>query len=197
MDLNFSSNSALDAYAREDGFYPDKDRILAAVLYLMNLRPALTVYPLVKSVYFADRWHLNRYGRPVTYDSYSAMEQGPVPSMTYDMLKPAKAKVFAEIYGFYPPWKVETTGKTPRYTPLQGYDTEVLSSSDIFELEKALRHVRSSNRGDIEHELHSDPAYIEVWKPSNSQASFPMRPIKLLDNENGDLIDHLIYASRH
>ena len=39
----------------------------------------------LKLVYFADRYHLRRDGRPVIGDEYLAMEYGPVPSNTKDI----------------------------------------------------------------------------------------------------------------
>ncbi|OHE80124.1 MAG: hypothetical protein A2107_04660 [Verrucomicrobia bacterium GWF2_62_7] len=39
----------------------------------------------LKLVYFADRYHLRRFGRPVTGDEYLAMNYGPVPSGTKDL----------------------------------------------------------------------------------------------------------------
>src|ERR1035437_8347869 len=39
----------------------------------------------LKLIYFADRYHLRRYGRPVIGDEYLAMEYGPVPSGTKDI----------------------------------------------------------------------------------------------------------------
>jgi uncharacterized phage-associated protein len=39
----------------------------------------------LKLVYFADRYHLRRYGRPIIGDEYMAMQYGPVPSNTKDI----------------------------------------------------------------------------------------------------------------
>lgn len=39
----------------------------------------------LKLVYFADRYHLRRYGRPIIGDEYLAMQYGPVPSNTKDL----------------------------------------------------------------------------------------------------------------
>ncbi|MEX2608106.1 MAG: Panacea domain-containing protein [Kiritimatiellia bacterium] len=39
----------------------------------------------LKLVYFADRHHLRRYGRPITNDRYVAMTYGPVPSACKDL----------------------------------------------------------------------------------------------------------------
>jgi uncharacterized phage-associated protein len=38
-------------------------------------------------MYFADRKHLEKYGRFICGDSYVAMKHGPVPSEIYDILK--------------------------------------------------------------------------------------------------------------
>lgn len=39
----------------------------------------------LKLVFFADRYHLRKYGRPITGDCYLAMNYGPVPSGTKDL----------------------------------------------------------------------------------------------------------------
>jgi len=47
----------------------------------------LTTLKAVKLLYLADREHLLRYGRPILGDWYACMEQGPVPSRAYELLK--------------------------------------------------------------------------------------------------------------
>lgn len=39
----------------------------------------------LKLVFLADRYHLRKYGRLITNDSYVAMQHGPVPSTTKDI----------------------------------------------------------------------------------------------------------------
>jgi len=41
----------------------------------------------LKLVYFADRYHLRKYGRPITNDQYWAMRLGPVPSGVKDLFE--------------------------------------------------------------------------------------------------------------
>ena len=45
------------------------------------------IHRISKVLYFADQKHLTRYGRPIVGDTFIAMENGPVPSQTYDMVK--------------------------------------------------------------------------------------------------------------
>jgi len=41
----------------------------------------------LKLVFFADRYHLRKYGRPITNDQYWAMKLGPVPSGVKDIFE--------------------------------------------------------------------------------------------------------------
>ncbi|OGY56473.1 MAG: hypothetical protein A2119_00040 [Candidatus Colwellbacteria bacterium GWA2_46_10] len=42
---------------------------------------------LIKLIYLADRFHLRRYGRPITNDTYLAMPLGPVGSSVKDIIE--------------------------------------------------------------------------------------------------------------
>lgn len=65
----------------------DKVKTLNALLYVANRVQRKDFHKIFKIIYFADRQHLADWGRPITGDTYIAMEAGPVPSRLYDMLK--------------------------------------------------------------------------------------------------------------
>ncbi len=65
----------------------DKVKTLNALLYVANRVQRKDFHKIFKLIYFADRQHLADWGRPITGDTYIAMEAGPVPSRLYDMLK--------------------------------------------------------------------------------------------------------------
>jgi uncharacterized phage-associated protein len=46
----------------------------------------LTKLKAVKLLYLADRYHLLRYGRPITGDRYIAMDYGPVPEGAFQLI---------------------------------------------------------------------------------------------------------------
>jgi uncharacterized phage-associated protein len=55
----------------------------------------------IKLLFFADRYHLRKFGRPVTNDNYFAMDLGPVGSGAKDIIDqtvylPKKVKSYAE-----------------------------------------------------------------------------------------------------
>ena len=54
----------------------------------------------LKLLFFADRFHLRKYGRPITNDEYFAMGYGPVPSGAKDLVeasdfRPAVEKAYS------------------------------------------------------------------------------------------------------
>lgn len=66
-------------------FNPDK--AVQAIRWMLLKQPQLDFHTLLKAVYFADKEHLNRHGRPVFGARYRAMNFGPVPLEVYEMLK--------------------------------------------------------------------------------------------------------------
>src|SRR5688500_9482554 len=65
-------------------FKPEKS--LAVATYLAA-RTGETMYTILKMIYVADRFHLERYGRPITGDNFVAMKEGACPSKIYDSMK--------------------------------------------------------------------------------------------------------------
>src|ERR1700730_748466 len=68
-------------------FRVNEDKVLQALVYIAKERPRIDVFHVCKVLYFADKTHLNRYGRPILGDTYFALAQGPVPTLAYDMIE--------------------------------------------------------------------------------------------------------------
>lgn len=71
MPMSFSykkATQALNFFARKNGGHINKMKSL-------------------KLLFFADRFHLRKYGRPITNDEYFAMNYGPVPSGGKDLVE--------------------------------------------------------------------------------------------------------------
>src|SRR5580692_4396077 len=63
-------------------------RATEAAARFLSLRGGRMSYPkLIKMLYFLDREALLRWGRPVTTDRYVSMDNGPVVSRIYDLIR--------------------------------------------------------------------------------------------------------------
>lgn len=61
-------------------------KALEAIVYLATKQPNIDHYHVVKTIFYADKYHLNKYGRPVIGDVYKKMPAGPVPSLVLDII---------------------------------------------------------------------------------------------------------------
>jgi uncharacterized phage-associated protein len=176
----------------------DKAKIQEAILYLMTEKPNLSQYDIVKSLFLADRAHLNRYGRPVTFDNYVAMKDGPVPSLTYDALKPTYR--YKHTFGEDRPWTSvpdKDKPKVNRYTALRKPDEEYLSGTDKKALDWALDTVLRLSFDQLRLLTHEDKAYKEAWARRGDAGAAKMRLNLLVEEHGKELEEELVYLSRH
>jgi hypothetical protein len=165
---------------------PKKQKILASVLHVMKAIPGCDQYKIGKTIFLADRHHLNIYGRPITFDNQSAMTWGPVPSFTYDMLKDGFdfKKHFKREEA---PWRVKKTGtkkNISHFTATDEPDYAVLSESDVEVLDRIIEVVRPLGFSAIHDLAKDDRAYQEAWPRRGEKGSIPMKLELLLDDSN-------------
>ena len=115
----------------------DKRRALQAILYVVNRLERRDFHKIFKVLYFADMEHLDKYGRPITGDTYIAMEYGPVPSAIYDMFKAVRGDGYQ--WEDIPALKKDIMVRDRYYIePLHDADMRMLSISDVEVLDGAL-----------------------------------------------------------
>jgi uncharacterized phage-associated protein len=133
-------------------FPMNKQKALAAAEYLLNKRGGKENYmKLLKLLFFADRYHVRTYLRPVTTDDYFAMPQGPVASYLYDVFKgqdPGESEIVRDEKDQY---SVKLTKKEP--------DLSILSETDIEALEFSLKHFGKFNEMQLADIAHAYPEW--------------------------------------
>jgi len=108
------------------------------MLFVVTRLPTpANVYNVLKCLYYADRKHLQEYGRQIYGDTFYALEYGPVPSGAYDIVKYISGRAkwdlkFPEALGL-----LEARGD--RLAARGEPDTELLSRSDMACLLEAAR----------------------------------------------------------
>ena len=65
----------------------NEKKTINIVLYIAEKLKRRDFHKIFKICYFADREYLSQYGVTITGDTYIAMDAGPVPTKTYDILK--------------------------------------------------------------------------------------------------------------
>jgi len=94
----------------------------------------------VKLLYFADRDHLLKYGRPIVGDDYYCMKNGPIPTnalgQIQDVLAANPTGDHDALFDEY--FTVDRQAKYPRLIAQKAPDLDVFSASDIEVLEEVL-----------------------------------------------------------
>lgn len=132
-----------------------EERATQAAARLLKLRGGKMSYlKLLKLLYFADRVALVKLGRPITFDQYFSLENGPVLSRTCDLIKgqpapgsPLYWRKYIEKSGVY---DVRLRKEAPR---------DQLSPAEESILERVFKKYGHLSRWDLVKKSHKLPEY--------------------------------------
>lgn len=145
-------------------FHFDQDKALAAILYisrtLIDNGFKADFHKVFKIFYFADQQHLSKYGRPITGDYYVAMQNGPVPSKIYDILKIVKGESIFKDQNLSQYFKVVN-----RYNilPQSHPDMDEFSDSDLECINRSIKENQSLSFNELTKKSH-DSAWERAEK---------------------------------
>jgi uncharacterized phage-associated protein len=135
----------------------------------------------LKLLFFADRFHLRKYGRPITNDEYFAMNYGPVPSGAKDLVegsdfRPDSEKAYAGQY-LDPVDRFE-------FSSIAKPDSEVFSKTDLEALGYALKHFGQFDQFKLAELTHAYPEWNrhEVALKSDATSRVKMNFSDFLDD---------------
>ena len=160
-------------------------KALQVIVWLAHRRPGITLHTILKVLFYADKYHLNLHGRPIIGDDYIAMQWGPVPSATYDILK-GDQLALESLNLERVPFTVQGCCVSAEIGP----DLDVFSESDIEALEWAFQNYGTLNFGQLTALTHHEKA----WQ--NADGRF-MRYEDFLDesDEKDELVEDLREAA--
>jgi uncharacterized phage-associated protein len=135
-------------------FKPEK--FVNAVAYFASKRKHLTKMVICKLVFFSDKEHLLRYGRPITGDTYYKLPHGPVPTRGLDILRGTSGlrnRTLAEQY-----IAVKGLEVTAKREP----DTDVFSKSDLRIMQDVLEKYGDYSASYLRKLSHREPSWIKA-----------------------------------
>ena len=70
-------------------------KLLEMIVFIANLagEKGIDIYHLAKIFFYAEKWHLNNYLRPIVGDIYIKMQYGPAPSAVLDLINKNEMKI--------------------------------------------------------------------------------------------------------
>ncbi len=131
----------------------------------------------LKLIFFADRYHVRKYGRPITNDQYWAMRLGPVPSGVKDLFEldsaSSEERHYAELF-FKPAVRAHCIRS------LAKVDSRVLSQTDIEALEFAWRDF--GPKSGIVEKTHDYPEWKRHEAALSGASRIPMDYMDFLED---------------
>ena len=164
-------------------------KIKAVVLYILKALPEGVDYiHLFKVMYFAQQNQLKEYGLPIIYDTFVARKHGPVPTLTYKVLRGVEGKAeisSPELKDFADSLKVELShdGHQLILASKQAVcDMDELSVADVKMLDKWIDKCKGVDSFDLSDKSHEDKA----WKRAKRQADKTGEDTKITMYEMAD-----------
>ncbi len=149
-------------------FTPKLNKVIEILLYLAHKCPGIDKYQASKFFYLADREHLSRYGRPISFEPYFALWYGPVPTHALDLLE-GDVRVMQQAGLDELPFETEA-GKAANGSPTifirkakrePNYD--LLSKSDLRVLDEIIAKYGKSTFKELMDLTHEHTAYKAAW----------------------------------
>lgn len=146
-------------------------KIKAVVSYILQQMPGGVDYiHLFKVMYFAQQEHLVVYGMPLLDDTFLARKHGPVPALTYKVLKGKEGKLdldSKELNDFAQNLSLRLSDNHQLVKLAEGKscDMEELSSSNVKVLDKWIAACKDVNSFDL-----SDLSHDKAWSKAMKQA---------------------------
>lgn len=145
-------------------FKVNPEKVIEALAWLAERKPGITPYYAAKVLYFADKEHLNRFGRPILGDTYIAMEHGPVPSLAYNLVKGDEFEAPDLLEKAAQAFLVDRNAKHARLYTREHHvvDLDLFSKTDLECLERAVKLYGTMPWPELRALTHEDPAWAEA-----------------------------------
>ena len=143
-------------------FNTNTDKVIEIIVWLADKEPNIDIYHVAKILFYADKRHLNKYGRPVTGDTYIKMEYGPAPSLALDIIRRN-----AIVLGPQKTTKIKTAleiGSEEEYYPIKSKrkaDISYLSVSDLKFLEESRKDFAKKSFSELVQFTYKEKCYIK------------------------------------
>ena len=177
-------------------FKGNPSKTLETILYINSKKAGLGHYHMMKLIFLADFIHLNKYGRPITYDKLRAMEYGPVPSIAYDYYLEAEAKGNKSSL----PFSIRKDGKKRIINNVtRQFDDKYFSESDLEVLDSVVQRYSDKSFDELYEITHAMSAYKSAWENRGNALAIDIDYEDLILDFEGkeDFIKELKCLCRH
>ncbi len=163
------------------------EKALNVLLYVAGkLRRKGNLYWILKAIYFADKKHLQRYGRQIFQQDHMKLDWGNVPTYTYDIVSHVRGTKLQP----HMPKNVKNRIKvdeTNTVTPIEKPEMRYFSASELKCLNSAIDAVKSLDFEQLKNFSHRDP----VFKKAKLKHYIPIEDIVATFSNAEELLEYI------
>lgn len=137
------------------------EKAIEAITWLAARKPGISHFYISKILFYADKDHLIRYGRPILGDAYIKMEHGPVPSGVRDLLT-RNSFLPEDLLNAISDAVVPLDGRQPAVVKNREPITEVFSQTDLECLGRAFDQYAYMSFGQLRDLSHQERAWLDA-----------------------------------
>lgn len=139
-------------------FKVNKEKSLESLIYLANKNNnKINILKLIKMIKMADIYHMNKYFRPVTGDTYKKTPYGEIPVLIYDFLKMDILNLIGMNIKDYP-----FVIKGPFLFSKRLFNKKLFSKSDIYALNYGFKNFEKTDLNKPFNELINKKVFNEL-----------------------------------
>ena len=147
----------------------DRDKALEAILFIAKSLDPPTFHSISKMFYLSDKLHLQEYGRMICGDRYIAMENGPVPSAIYDMMKVAAQRRSIDVNWDEIVQDALGVRQGREVIPKRDCDMDMLAESEVECIQKTIAKYGKKTLGEL-----TDITHDSAWNATDDNQTIPM-----------------------
>lgn len=143
-------------HVRPIHFRFDPEKMVHAIAFFASRGVKnLDTMKCAKLLYFADRQHLLKYGRPIIGDEYHVMKDGPIPTRALTKIQEAFKGAHDPVFDEY--LRVGRTGRAyPHFELVKEPDLDVFSDSDLEVVEDVTKRLGGKTAWQLRELAHQD-----------------------------------------
>lgn len=176
----------------------DRQTLIEAVLYILNVTKGIDFYHVFKILYFAEQKHLVKWGIRITAEDFHAYDYGPVPLNLYGAVKANRSETFGTDWAKQqlPSMFKDTISFAGEDAPnvllaKRNADLDYLSESDIQCLDESIKENAHLTFNQLKEKSH-DCAWHEAYDNKTAKGDF-MSPLSIARaaGANDDMIEYI------
>jgi uncharacterized phage-associated protein len=154
----------------------DENKFIACVsMFAQEDLKALDKLKVCKLLFYADKYHLTKFGLPIIRDTYYHLDNGPIPSRALDIMNEvickddiylrAKESSKARFLKYLKP-KKETGHKYPTFQSVEAPDVDSLSASEQEAVRETVKRYGHYSPSQLVKLTHKEAAWKDTEKSS-------------------------------